>query len=224
MFSLFVDDSTSNAAIYGQDGAFITINNQSLTAFPIVLNCQKTFKVNKIMNKINGVQYTGGEIRLWAGESFTVSFVSMEGSQEVKANPMDVSVIDGGTVLTSNRLESSASRASEITYIFDQGVQKAGTHLLIYSSSSSDVSIKYALTVEPLLTLNTKMSTFEVLYKNSSSIAGEATQVVIYPKDKFGNPLKSNFKPEDFVVKYNKLKMDLGFSNGRTRSDIEPTI
>ena len=52
LFSLSVDDSTSNAGIYGQEGAFITINNQSMTSFPIVLNCQKTFKVNKLLKMV----------------------------------------------------------------------------------------------------------------------------------------------------------------------------
>jgi hypothetical protein len=62
LFSLFVDDSTQNAVIYGQKGVFITVNNQSLTDFPIELNCQKTFKVNKVLKKVNGVHYSGGLI------------------------------------------------------------------------------------------------------------------------------------------------------------------
>jgi len=60
---------------------------------------------------------------------------------------MDVTIQDGNTVITSNRLESSIDASSELTYVFDQGIQKAGSYMLTFANSASAELIRYALEV-----------------------------------------------------------------------------
>ena len=87
---------------------------------------------------------------------------------------MDVTIQDGNTVITSNRLESSIDASSELTYVFDQGIQKAGSYMLTFANSASAELIRYALEVNAQSAISSSKSTFEVL-NVSSPIVGEVT-------------------------------------------------
>ena len=179
LFSLSVDDTGqpgSSESLQTADRAFITLNNVSLSQFPLSLNCQRNLQiVNNLVevngaSRLNSVEQNPGNgqttttfnsadkkedsITVTAGESISLTFQSSEGKQNVTNLQQDVvieTVALGGEVANiaalPSRIVKKTADLTKLTYIFDKGVPHNGTYNIVLANRLAGDKVRYRMTV-----------------------------------------------------------------------------